>query len=56
MYRRTKMKRKRFAEEQIIGILKEGESGMKASDLARSTSLKNYVHCRGVGIVQMAVN
>lgn len=29
------MKRKRYTEEQIIGILKEHEAGSKVSDLAR---------------------
>jgi putative transposase len=29
------MKRKRFAEEQIIGILKEHELGAKTSDICR---------------------
>jgi putative transposase len=29
------MKRKRFTEEQIIGILREHEAGGKAGDLAR---------------------
>jgi putative transposase len=29
------MKRSRFSEEQIIGVLKEHESGAKAADLAR---------------------
>ena len=28
------MKRKRFSEEQIIGVLKESEAGMKTADLA----------------------
>lgn len=29
------MKRKRFAEEQIIGVLREHEAGAKTADLAR---------------------
>lgn len=29
------MKRKRFSEEQIIGVLKEAEAGMRTADLAR---------------------
>ena len=29
------MKRKRFSEEQIIGVLKEAEAGAKPADLAR---------------------
>ena len=29
------MKRKRFREEQIIGVLKEHESGVKTADLCR---------------------
>ena len=33
------MKRKRFTEEQIIGILREHEAGAKAVDLARKHGL-----------------
>ena len=29
------MKRKRFSEEQIIGVLKEHEAGMKTADVCR---------------------
>jgi putative transposase len=29
------MKRKRFTEDQIIGVLKEQEAGAKGADLAR---------------------
>lgn len=29
------MKKKRFSEEQIIGILKEGEAGISVKELAR---------------------
>ena len=33
------MKRKRFTEEQIIGILREHEMGAKTADLARKFGL-----------------
>ena len=35
MERTEKMKRKRFSEEQIIGILKEHEGGVPVSELCR---------------------
>ena len=44
------MKRKRFTEEQIIGILKEAEAGAKKQDLCRvrrqNISNKNAVLLR----------
>lgn len=33
------MKRKRFTEEQIIGVLKEHEAGCRVPDLARQCGL-----------------
>ena len=35
------MKRKRFTEEQIIGILKQAQAGMKISDLCRLNSISD---------------
>lgn len=35
MLKEDKMKKKRFTEEQIHGILKESAAGMKADELAR---------------------
>ena len=35
------MKRKRYTEEQIIGILKEHEAGMSAQDVVRKHGIAN---------------
>ena len=35
------MKRKRYTEEQIIGILKEHESGVPASEIIRKHGIAN---------------
>jgi putative transposase len=35
------MKRKRFTEEQIIGVLKEAESGLPASEVSRKYGISD---------------
>jgi hypothetical protein len=35
--------KKRFTEEQIIGVLKEGEAGLKPAELCRSMTSKGIV-------------
>src|ERR1041385_3881798 len=40
------MKRKRFTEEQIIGILKEAEAGAKSADLCRRPAISEQTFCR----------
>ena len=35
------MKRSRFSEEQIIGILKEHQAGMSAADLSRQNGISD---------------
>ena len=46
------MKRKRFTEEQIIGVLKEHELGAKTSDVwppARRVSKRDLVYVADAG-------
>ncbi len=40
------MRRKRFTEEQIIGILKEAEAGAKSSDLCRRHGISEQTFYR----------
>jgi putative transposase len=40
------MKRKRFTEEQIIGILKEAEAGAKSADLCRRHAISEQTFYR----------
>jgi len=37
------MRKSRYTESQIIGILKEGESGLPVSDLCRKQSISNVL-------------
>jgi len=39
------LKRKRFSEEQIIGILREHEAGMAVADLCRKNSMSSARLC-----------
>jgi putative transposase len=38
----ARMKRSRFSEEQIIGILKESEAGRKAEDICREHGISKF--------------
>jgi putative transposase len=40
------MKRKRFKEEQIIGILKEAEAGVAVQDLVRKYGVSEQTYYR----------
>lgn len=41
------MKNSRFSEEQIIGVLKEAEAGMKVADVCRKTAYRTRRSTRG---------
>jgi putative transposase len=40
------MKRSRFTEEQIIGILKEQEAGAKTADMCRKHGISDATFCK----------
>lgn len=44
--RKTRMKRKRHSEEQIIGILKEAEAGLAVADLIRKYGISEQTYYR----------
>jgi putative transposase len=39
------MKRERFTEEQIIGVLREHEAGLKTADLCRKHGISEATFC-----------
>jgi putative transposase len=39
------IKSKRFSEEQIIGILKQAQAGMKIVDLCRQHGISDVIFC-----------
>ena len=40
------MKRSRFTEEQVIGVLKEGESGIKVAEICRKRGICEQMYYR----------
>ncbi len=42
------MRRSRFSDEQIIGILKEHQAGMSAADLCRKYGVSDATFCFAV--------
>ena len=40
------MKSSRFSQEQIIGILKQGEAGVKVTDLCRQHGISDHTYYR----------
>ena len=40
------MKSSRFSQEQIIGILKQGEAGVKVMDLCRQHAISDHTYYR----------
>ena len=42
------MMKKRYTEEQIIGILREGQAGVKVADLCRKHGISDAKRLRGL--------
>lgn len=51
------MKRSRFSDEQIIGILKEHQAGLSATDLCRKYGISDatfYTWCKKYGGMEVS--